>query len=207
MFARFTSQTRRVIDLAEDHARALWCPAVGPEHLLLALLAVDDSNVFVRAGLHFDAVRARLLDANAGQPPPDHAGQADRRLPLRLREVFRDAFRHAALLGDERVKPLHLALALVDDPPGEISMVLRGIDVDPAVIRDAVLDRLLLEAEAVEQASNVVSLIRRHPGHDARACARCGGALEGDDEEVEVAGEVYAGRRCSRCRVLVVASA
>lgn len=158
MFARFGREARRVIELAEDHARALWRPAVGPQHLLLALLAVDDSGAFVRAGLRFDDVRSRLLDAVAGDPPPNPAAQRARHLPLRLRSVFRDAFRQAAGLGAPEVTPVHLALALVDEPPGEVSLLLRQLGVEPEAVRD----ELLVEVVG-EQADdgNVVALPRR----------------------------------------------
>jgi ATP-dependent Clp protease ATP-binding subunit ClpC len=142
VFARFTPESRRVIELAEDHARALGRSAVGPEHLLLALLAVDDSGVFVRAGLRFDGVRSHMLDG----APSEGAGANDRgrgHLPMRLREVFRHAFRQSALLGAAEVRPLHLALALVDEPPGEVAAVLRRLDVKAEAVRDEVLIELL----------------------------------------------------------------
>jgi len=152
MFARFGREARRVIELAEDHARALWRPAVGPEHLLLALLAVDDSGAFVRGGLCFDDVRGRLLESASGEPAPSAPNGDPGHLPLRLRTVFRDAFREAAALGAREVTPLHLALALVDDPPGEIALVLRRLDVKAEVVRDAILEALLdvTAAEAAE---------------------------------------------------------
>lgn len=146
MFARFGPQARRVIELAEDHARALWRPAVGPQHLLLALLAVDDSGAFVRSGLCFDDVRGRMLEASTGDAPAGKPGQESRYLPLRLRSVFGDAFRHAAVLGSREVKPLHLALALVDPPSGEIAHVLRHLEVKAEAVRDAVLEALLDDA-------------------------------------------------------------
>lgn len=146
MFARFGREAREVIELAEDHARALWRPAVGPEHLLLALLAVDDRGMFARVGLRFDEVRARLLESPGGDVRSSAAALGARHLPLRLRSVFGDAFRHAALLGSPEVTPLHLALALMEHPPGEISRVLRAADVDAQAVRD------VLRAEIVEAA-------------------------------------------------------
>lgn len=168
MFGRFGRETRRVIELAEDHARALWRPAVGPEHLLLALLAVDDSGVFHRCGLTFDDVRNRLLDAGAGDPPPSPSTREARHLPLRLREVFRGAFRHAAALGHPEVTPLHLGLALVDDPPGEIAVVLRHLEVKAVEVRDAVVAELLEGDASRRPAGNVVNLPRGVPEPDDR---------------------------------------
>lgn len=143
MFARFGREARQVIELAEDHARALWRPAVGPEHLLLALLAVDDTGVFVRAGLRFDDVRARLLDTTTAEPQSNGAAQRARHLPLRLRSVFRDAFRRASALGSPEVTPLHLALALVEEPPGEVLAVLRALKVKVEEVRDVVTAQIL----------------------------------------------------------------
>lgn len=164
MFARFGREARRVIELAEDHARALWRPAVGPEHLLLALLAVDDSGAFVRGGLCFDDVRGRLLEASASEPQASSPNADVGHLPLRLRTIFRDAFRRAASLGANEVGPLHLALALVDDPPGEVGLVLRRLDVKPEAVRDAVLEALL-DATASQSAEpdKIVRLPRSEP--------------------------------------------
>ncbi|HVM39889.1 MAG TPA: Clp protease N-terminal domain-containing protein [Acidimicrobiia bacterium] len=143
MFARFGSQARRVIELAEDHARALWRPAVGPDHLLLALLAVDDTGTFARGGLRFDDVRSLLLEFSAGDPARTK-GSTTGHLPLRLREVFRSAFRHMVALGGTEVEPLHLALALVDDPvPGEVGIVLRRLGVSSEAVRAEVVAGLL----------------------------------------------------------------
>lgn len=167
MFARFGSQARRVIELAEDHARALWRPAVGPQHLLLALLAVDDTGVFVRSGLRFDDVRSRLVEMSSDEPPPRAALAEARHLPLRLRSVFQDGFRQAVSLGAPEVKPLHLALALVTDPPGEIARVFRGLEVKATDVRDAVLAELL-ESDAEAHGDGVVALPRARPHHTAR---------------------------------------
>lgn len=150
MFARFGSQARRVIVLAEDHARALRRPAVGPEHLLLALLAADESGVFARCGLRVDDVRARLLEAGEREAPGGDASTPPGALPLRLRGVFRAAFREAAFLGADEVAPVHLALALVEHPPGEIAALLRAFEVAPEALTRALRSKLLGD-EAAER--------------------------------------------------------
>lgn len=170
MFARFGSQARRVIELAEDHARALWRPAVGPEHLLLALLAVDDSGVFARAGVRFDDVRTRLFDAAQADVVSTAKGAEARHLPLRLKSVFRDAFRHAAMLASPEVTPLHLGLALLDPVPGEVAAVLRRLDVDAddlaAAVRTQIIEGQTVGdvEEALPQDERVVRLARSRPG-------------------------------------------
>lgn len=172
MFGRFGREARRVIDLAEDHARALWRPAVGPEHLLLALLAVDDTGAFVRGGLCFDDVRAHLVETTACDPPARRQVHEARHLPLRLRSVFRDAFRHAAGMGAPEVTPLHLALALVDDPPGEIAVLLRRTGTDHGDLRAAVMAEILdpREADGSGDDNPVVRLTRveRAPAANVR---------------------------------------
>ena len=160
MFARFGPEARRVIALAEDHARALWRSAVGPEHLLLALLAVDDRGTFVRVGLRFDDVRSGLLQSASGASRGNATARDARHLPLRLRSVFRDAFRRAALLGSPEVTPLHLALALVEHPSGEVAIVLRGVGVEAGAVRDALRAEMAEgQVEALEQdGTNVLCL-------------------------------------------------
>ena len=168
MFAMFGREARRVIELAEDHARALWRPAVGPDHLLLALLAVDDSGVFTRSGLCFDAVRARMFDATKAEVVTTAKAAQARHLPLRLRSVFRDAFRHAAALASPEVTPLHIALALLDEPPGEVAAVLRALEV-PADRVAAAVRAEVLDAQTVLDLDGLGDTVVRLPRPDAAA--------------------------------------
>lgn len=168
MFARFSPEARRVIDLAEDHARAMGRTAVGPDHLLLALLAVDDCGVFAGAGLTFEGVRALLLESTPAATLPNPMAHRARHLPLCIREILRLAFRHSALLGSRSVTPQHLALALVDDPPGEIAFVLRRSGVDADALRAQVLAHIV--GLQLDTTDTVVAL-RRPVGTNVRDTA------------------------------------
>ena len=139
MFARFNAPARRVIELAEEQARAQGSPGVGPEHLLLALLE-NDRGRFRADGLDAATVRSILWPSIPGEPPPRPSPPGH--LPMRIREVLRQAFRHSALLGSDDVGPLHLAFVLFDDPPGEIAFVLRRTGLDADRLRDSILAEL-----------------------------------------------------------------
>lgn len=70
MFERFTDAARGVVVAAQEVARELGHPAIGTEHLLLALLAPEaglSARVLAGAGVRADAVRAALARA---VPPP-----------------------------------------------------------------------------------------------------------------------------------------
>jgi len=65
MFERFTDRARHVVVLAQDESRALGHGYVGTEHLLLALLRVEDgvaARVLADAGVSGADVRADVLD-------------------------------------------------------------------------------------------------------------------------------------------------
>lgn len=175
MFGRFGPEARRAIALAEDRARALGRPAVGPEHLLLAL--ADGGGVLERGGLGADRLHAELLErADGDDVPPAPPRAPVRDLPLHLREVFRAAFRHAAARGDPEVLPMHLALALLADPPGEITAVLRRLGLGAPDLHRVVVDAMAEGDVAASRAGvrhHVVELPRQadEPGRKVSVSA------------------------------------
>ncbi len=62
MFERFTAQAREGVKLAQDEARQLRHPHIRPEHLLLAIAAVDGpaTQALASRGLTVDTLRRRL---------------------------------------------------------------------------------------------------------------------------------------------------
>jgi ATP-dependent Clp protease ATP-binding subunit ClpC len=73
----FTPQAKRVLELASEEARALGHPYIGTEHILLGLLAEQDSvaaQVLINLDLKLEDVRNEILDllgaADVSKAPP-----------------------------------------------------------------------------------------------------------------------------------------
>jgi ATP-dependent Clp protease ATP-binding subunit ClpA len=63
MFERFVTESRHVVVLAQQEARALRSPVIGPEHLLLGLLAQPDipvAQTLYGRGMRVDDVRRQI---------------------------------------------------------------------------------------------------------------------------------------------------
>ncbi len=79
MFERFTHSARAVVVSAQDEARELGHSVIGTEHVLLALLAVDNGAAVVlrEAGVDREGVRAAIVE-HVGDRSDAAAAVADR---------------------------------------------------------------------------------------------------------------------------------
>jgi hypothetical protein len=157
MFERFTDRARRAVIQAQDEARKLGHGSVGPEHVLLGLLAVgggiaaealeslDISLEETRDGVQEIAGRVQDTPAGAILFTP-----AARQLP-------EGALREAQRLGYDYVGTEHLLLALLREGDGVTARVLAAQGTDHAQIRERVLDLL---ARAGERAIPKPRMIR-----------------------------------------------
>lgn len=79
MFERFTQGARAVVIGAQEQARELGHPAIGTEHVLLALLAVENGagTVLREAGVDHESVRSAVVE-HVGDRGDEVAAVADR---------------------------------------------------------------------------------------------------------------------------------
>jgi ATP-dependent Clp protease ATP-binding subunit ClpA len=137
MEKRFTSGALRVIEAAEEEARALRHGSVGSEHLLLGVVRSADgvaASVLSSLGVSLDAARAQVeLMAGRGIEPPGF-GQ----LPLtpQARQVLRLAVGHARRFKDSGVGTEHVLLGLIRDGTGGAVHVLARLGTSPPAVRD-----------------------------------------------------------------------
>lgn len=111
-FRQFTGRSRAVMVAAQEEARVLRHDYLGTEHILLALLAVEDggaAKALHALGVELEAARGavrELVGEGAGTPPGRLAftKQAKRTLELALRESLR--------LGHTHIGTEHVLLAL-----------------------------------------------------------------------------------------------
>lgn len=141
MLERFTDRARRVVVLAQEHARMLRHNYVGSEHLLLALIderegigakALDSQGVTVNGAL--DQVEAFI-----GQGPKAPAGH----IPFtpRTKKIFDLALRESLQLGHSYIGTEHLLLGLLREGEGIAAQILaKGMGVDLNILRKAVIE-------------------------------------------------------------------
>lgn len=158
MFERFTDRARRAVILAQDEARKLGHGSVGPEHVLLGLLAEGGGVAAVALetlGISLEETRERVQEiAGRGQDPP--AGGIPF-TPGARQELREGAQREAMLLGHDDVGTEHLLLALLREGDGVAAQVLAAQGADHAQVRERVLGLL---ARAGEQASPKTRMVR-----------------------------------------------
>jgi ATP-dependent Clp protease ATP-binding subunit ClpA len=147
MFERFTTQSRRVVVLAQEEARMLEHHYIGTEHLLLGLLH-EGRGAAARAlaamDVTLDAVRGRVLEL-IGRGQEHYAGhipftpRAKKSLELSLREALQ--------LGDGYIGTGHLLLGLIHQGDSVAGKILGDLGADLKDLRARVIDELRSQPE------------------------------------------------------------
>ena len=140
MFERFTDRARRVVVLAQEEARMLNHNYIGTEHLLLGLVH-EGEGIAARAleslGITLNSVREQVQDiigpgANAPSGHIPFTPRAKKVLELSMREAIQ--LNHG-YIGNE-----HILLGMVRANEGVANQVLAKLGVEPAAVRQAVMD-------------------------------------------------------------------
>jgi ATP-dependent Clp protease ATP-binding subunit ClpC len=120
MLERYADRARQIVVLAQEQARELKHPDIGPEHLLLGFAIVGSLPV------HPERLRAKLLEISPPGPVPAQ-------LPMREEtiEVLSDAEARAAAANSTYVEPAHLLASLLDERCSASRVVLQlGVNAD-----------------------------------------------------------------------------
>jgi hypothetical protein len=143
MFERFNNQSRRVVVLAEEEARAFNYNHIGTEHLLLGLLcegAGSAAKALASVNITPDAARQELEAIVGRRKQPQPSGhipftkRAKKSLELSLREALR--------LGDNYIGTGHLLLGLIRQGDGVAVQMLGKLGVDLNDLRERVTQEL-----------------------------------------------------------------
>lgn len=157
MFERFSREARRVVNAAEDEARALGSATIEAEHVLLALTRLDPSTAAGAAladvGLDHDAA-LEALDAERERSllavgisigdfhlPPPHPSSTPR-LAAGAKSALEHALRISSSRGDRRIGSGHILLALLRAEAGTVPRALAEAGVDRAELNDRVAGAL-----------------------------------------------------------------
>ncbi|MFJ6164805.1 Clp protease N-terminal domain-containing protein [Micromonospora orduensis] len=131
-FGRFTPRARNVVVASQEEARASGHAEIGPEHLVLGLLAEPDglaARVMAGRGATPEAVREAV---GAALPPP--ADQVPDLIPYdaRGKKALELTFREALRLGHNYIGTEHLLLALLEQEDG--SGVLNDLGLEKSAV-------------------------------------------------------------------------
>jgi hypothetical protein len=130
-----TSAARGTVRLARAEAAALGAPAVGTEHLLLALASTSPepvARVLADAGVDEHALRSTLQPTIVAAP--GDANPCANGFTRHAREVLEGSLREAVERGEGYIGAAHLLLALLRNPAGGAAQTLAALDVEPDAI-------------------------------------------------------------------------
>ncbi|MFE7384775.1 Clp protease N-terminal domain-containing protein [Streptomyces zhihengii] len=131
-FARFTPRARNVVAAAANEAVAARNALVGPEHLVLGLLAEPDGlavKALADQGAAPDAIRAA---ASAALPPAADELPEIAPYDARARKVLELTFREALRLGHNYIGTEHILLALLEAEDGSGPLATLGVGKEAA---------------------------------------------------------------------------
>jgi ATP-dependent Clp protease ATP-binding subunit ClpC len=141
MFERFSKPARRVVVLAQDHARGLDHNYIGTEHILLGLIAEGESpaaQVLLELGVTVEVVRGEIetIIGHGQQTPAGH-------IPFtpRAKKVLELSLREALQFGQNYVGTGHILLAIETEAAGVAVQILQARGVSPQTIRDQIRER------------------------------------------------------------------
>ncbi|SCL26674.1 Clp protease N-terminal domain-containing protein [Micromonospora inyonensis] len=127
-FSRFTPRARNVVMASQNEARAAGNPQIGPEHLVLGLLAEPEAvaaKAITAQGVTLEAVReaaTATLPAAVPDVPDLIPYNAEGKKALEL--TFREALR----LGHNYIGTEHILLALLEQEAGNGVLTRLGVD-------------------------------------------------------------------------------
>src|SRR6185312_12930564 len=127
-FARFTPRARNVVVASQEEARASGNAEIGPEHLVLGLLAEPEglaARVMAGRGATPEAVREAV-----GAVLPPRAEQVPELIPYdaRGKKALELTFREALRLGHNYIGTEHILLALLEQEDGAGVLSRAGVD-------------------------------------------------------------------------------
>jgi len=153
VFERFTEQARRTVVLAQESARVLSHNYLGTEHLLLGLLR-HDGGVAHKALDLFDVTLQRaqyeveqLVGRGTSAPGANIPFTASAKQALERSQWESRQLRH------DHIGTEHLLLGLVRPGDNTAVRVLQALEINPEVLRTAVMQ--LVDGGATDQAGEI----------------------------------------------------
>lgn len=126
MFERFTDQARRVVVMAQEHARLVGPGHIGTEHLVLGL--TDDTGTVAGRALGSLSIATANLFEQAVELTGAASGDLSGHIPFtaRAKQVLERSLVEAQALGHSFLGTEHILLAILADPDCTAAKMLRS---------------------------------------------------------------------------------
>jgi ATP-dependent Clp protease ATP-binding subunit ClpC len=137
----FTERARRSVVLAQEEARNLGCDHIGPEHLLLGVVAEGEStaaNAIRSFGVTVDGLRSEIA-RNIGRK--DKANQCEFVFNADAKQTIEYAFEEARQLNHAYIATGHLLLGMLRVGDKITSKALENLGIDKGNLRKEILTK------------------------------------------------------------------
>jgi ATP-dependent Clp protease ATP-binding subunit ClpA len=143
MFEKFTDRARKIIALAQKEAELLNHDNIGPEHLLLGILAAGD-GVAVTALHNLDVDFQEVRNGIRRHAPKNIVQCPGGPLPftLQAKRICEFAAEQARALGHPYIGTEHILLGIIGDPSNIPAQVLFSLDITLNDVQREILDLL-----------------------------------------------------------------
>jgi hypothetical protein len=139
-FSRFTERARQAVVTAQEIARQMRHASIGPEHIILGLLAIEGgaaAEVMVQIAGSAETIRKRVVRAipPRTENPPVH-------IPFEPepKEALKQALDQALELGHNYIGTEHVLLGLLRVPDGQGARLLAELGITYEAARAGVLE-------------------------------------------------------------------
>lgn len=142
MFDRFSERSAKVFVTAQEEAKDLGHSYVGTEHLLLAILKLNDkplSGILERYGLTYARVKNEVISiVGLGMRGFIMSPQ----MTPRARKVTEIAFEEARMSGSDKIDPEHLLLGILREGEGIAIHILKKLNVNIQALRKEIAENI-----------------------------------------------------------------
>ncbi len=141
LFGQFTERAQHMLEAARSIAEELNNPAMGTEHLLLALVNEDDHQPqSIQEKVSYDDVVALMPPTDENAPQPLHISMTPR-----MKKLLELSVMESRRLGQAYVSVEHLWLALLRENDCLAFNILKQLHVDTEKTRDEIIRQLRAE--------------------------------------------------------------
>jgi ATP-dependent Clp protease ATP-binding subunit ClpC len=142
VFERFTDRARRVLVLAQEEARLLGHPMIGPEHILLGLIAEGRgvaATVLGDAGVDLERAREEV-DRHVGGIGRSHVESPP--FTPDAKKALENSLRTALSMGHSDIGTEHLLLGVLEEEDTIVRLVLDALEADADDLRQRVAEAI-----------------------------------------------------------------